>query len=44
MGKRVAKSAVDGVDAVTTKWTHIFFGRDNMPVIHTVDSYFYIIK
>jgi len=28
VGKRVAKTTIDGVDAVTTKWTHIFFGRE----------------
>ena len=30
VGKKVAKSTIDGVDAVTT-WTHIFFGGENTP-------------
>ena len=30
VGKKVAKSTIDGVDAVTTKWTHIFFGREEV--------------
>ena len=28
MSKKVAKSTLDGVDAVTTKWTHLLFGGD----------------
>jgi hypothetical protein len=28
--RKVAKSTIDGVDAVTT-WTHIFFAGENTP-------------
>jgi hypothetical protein len=34
--RKVAKSTIDGVDAVTT-WTHIFFAGENTPAAVKVE-------
>jgi hypothetical protein len=31
VGRRMAKTTLDGVDSAVTTWTHIFFGGDNTP-------------
>jgi hypothetical protein len=31
VGRRVAKTTLDGVDSAVTTWTHIFFGGENTP-------------
>ncbi len=38
VGRKVAKSTIDGVDAVTT-WTHIFFAGENTPAAVKVDMF-----
>jgi hypothetical protein len=35
--RKVAKSTIDGVDAVTT-WTHIFFAGENTPAAVKVED------
>ncbi len=36
--RKVAKSTIDGVDAVTT-WTHIFFAGENTPAAVKVERW-----